>query len=268
MPVLIGCVFVPWLLFAATFWLRSFEFRRDSESSANVLCYCLLIPVLAFAWMTHNMAGSADSRPMAFLTATSLLAWILAFFGGDWNYQSFMRPFYDISNLNTYPNVDPSRYVGTQLMDAAMIQFSKGSMLRLEKSMGFKNEEVYCVAPIVSGASSNQTTYDFWAVGVNCCSGHTPDFKCGEYSNPSARWGLRLMDESRRDMFRLAVKQAEAAYNLNAPNPVLMYWLSDPTAEVNAYQDDGNSYFFMFLFAYFSAQFVLVVCATGIYANK
>jgi len=258
-PVLVGCLFVPWLLFATTFWLRSFEVRRDSESFAIHLGYCLLVPVFVFAWMTFNLARTGDPKAMAFLTATCVLSWAVASVAGDWNYHSFMRPYYDIKNLNTYPSVDPAKYQGTQLMDAGIIQFTPGSTLMLGKSIGFKNEDIYCVAPIASGPNSNQSTYDFWAVGLNCCSGHSPDFRCGEYTNPQARWGLRLMDDSKKNMFRLAVQEATATFNLNAPHPVFMYWLSDPSSEVNAYQEDGYNYFLMFVFGAFSVQLFLVL---------
>lgn len=264
LPALVACLFVPWLIFIVTFWLRSFELRRDAEALVSVLSCCLLLPVLVFAWMTLNLAQSGDPKLMAFLTTTSLLAWMFAFFVGGWNYDSFMRPYYDINNLNVYPSVDPSKYVGSQLMDAGMIQFTPGSALNLQKSLGFRNGDVYCVAPIVSSAKSNQSIVDFWAVGLNCCSGHLPDFRCGEYTNPLARWGLRLMDDSKRNMFRLAVKEAEATFKLKAPHPVFLYWLSDPTAEVNAYQDDGFKYFTMFVFTSFSIQFFLVVCVMGV----
>jgi hypothetical protein len=267
LPVVVGCVFVPWLLFTTTFWLRSFELRRDSEVVVNFLCYCLLLPVVAFAVMTYNLTRSGDPKPMAFLALTSLLAWCAAFLAGDSNYNAFMRPYYDINNLNVYPSVDASKYGGAQLMDAGMIQFKAGTKLLLQKSIGFKNDEVYCAAPIVSNLTSTQPTYDFWAVGINCCSGHTPDFHCGEYTNPLARWGLRLMDDSKRDMFRLAVKEAEATFNLNAPHPVFLYWLSDPTSEVNAYQDDGFKFFLMYVFGCFSVQLFVVVFAAAFFAK-
>lgn len=260
LPVLAGCLLVPWLLFVTTFYLRSFELRREYEDMANLFCYCLLLPVLAFAWMTFNLLGQGDPKPMAFLTITSLLAWIVGFATGNSNYNSFMRPFYDINDLNVYPSVDAGKYQGNQFMDAGMIQFKHGSALQLDKSVGFKNGDVYCVAPIVADRSGNQSTHDFWAVGVNCCSAHMSNFACGEYTNPNARWGLRLMDESKREMFRLAVLEASAAFNLKAEHPVFLYWLSDPTAEVNAYQDDGFKFFMMFVFGAFGVQLFLVLC--------
>jgi len=260
-PALAGFLFVPWLLFVTTFWLRSFELRRDSDMLVTLLCFSLLLPVLAFASMTLNMArAGGNAKPMLFLTVTSFVAWGMAFVTGDGNFTSYMRPYYDITNLNTYPSVDPSKYTGAQLMDAGMIQFTKGSKLNLAKSIGFKNGDVYCVAPVV-GNNGTQSTFDFWAVGTNCCSGHTADFSCGEFSNPAANWGLRLMDDTKRDMFRLAVKEAEAAFNLNAPHPVFMYWLSDPQSEVNAYQDDGFKFFTMWVSAAGSVQLFLVLCA-------
>lgn len=267
LPALVGCLFVPWLLFIVIFWLRSFELRRDSVIAVEALCYFLLLPILVFACMTSNLAKSGgDSRAMAFLTITALVGWVVAFIAGDANFHSYMGPFYDITNLNTYPSVDPSKYVGTQLMDAGMIQFTKGTKLNLANSIGFKNDDVYCAAPIV-GSNTSQSTTDFWAIGINCCSGHLPDFKCGEYANPFASWGLRLMDDSKRDMFRLAVKEAEATFNLKSPNPVFMYWLSDPQTEVNAYQDDGFKYFMMYVFGAFGVQLFLVVCAAVIFTK-
>lgn len=266
LPVLVGCLFIPWLIFASTFWLRSFELRYDSGNFANLLCLCILLPVLVFAWMTFNLMRSGDPKYMGFLTFACFAYWTLGFCLGDANFQSFMRPFYDLNNLNVYPSVDPSKYGGNQLMDAGMIQFTKGSSLWLQKSIGFKNEDIYCVAPIRS-ANNTQSTFDFWAVGINCCSGHAPDFRCGEYTNPLATWGLRLMDDSRRDMFRLAVKEAEASFNLKAPHPVFLYWLSDPTTEVNAYQDDGLKYFSMSVFMCFAVQLFLVLCAVAVFAK-
>ena len=43
-------------------------------------------------------------------------------------------------------------------------------------------------------------SYDYWAVGVNCCKGG--NFRCGEYNNPKAKNGVRLMDDTQRSYFK------------------------------------------------------------------
>merc|ERR1719254_368339 len=71
-------------------------------------------------------------------------------------------------------------------------------------------------------AAPRLLSYDFWAVGTNCC-GEPPndDFECGEYSNPLARAGLRVLaGESENDLYMSAVKQAEANYGIRAANPL------------------------------------------------
>lgn len=166
---------------------------------------------------------------------------------GDTLRGNFMGPYQDIQNLNTYPNVEPSLYKGSQLMDAGIIEFVPGSHIDLTKSYGFKSEDIYCVAPIVGPNTSSTPTYDFWAVGTNCCNGHTPDYHCGEFRNAQARKGLRLMREEQRNYFRLAVEEAKAAYNIEAQHPVFMYWMESPSTEVDQYQEDAYSWYFFSL---------------------
>lgn len=266
---LLGILFVPWLIFVIVYWIRSFDIHYQSSVLCDVLCYALLVIVAAFAGMTANLARSGDPVPMALLTVTTLIGWIAGFALGNHGYHAFMKPYYDISNLNHYPHVNPRNYQGNQLMDAGMIEFSPGAKLWLPKSIGFKNENVYCAAPIVmNDPKTNKAipmdNYDFWAVGINCCSGHAPDFRCGEYSNPFSRWGLRIMDDDAREMFRLAVKEAEATYNLKATHPIFVHWLSDPGAEVDAYQDDGFSFFAAAVGIGFGVQAAIVTCITAV----
>lgn len=220
---------------------------------------------------TQKTDASADPSWFVFLAVASLIAWVAGVALGDMNFFYNMEPFYDVSNLNSYPSVDPSSTPGQQLMDAGRMTFVSGSRLDVKKAMGFRNLEVYCVAPIVKGnASTSQgavASYDFWAVGLNCCSGSRADFHCGEFNNPRAGAGLRLMRDDQRPFYRLAVQQAEAAYNIKSHHPLFFIWMHDPIAAVAAYMDDGYKYFFISIFTHFVFQLFLVICACLVFSK-
>ena len=57
------------------------------------------------------------------------------------------------------------------------------------------------VAPItLNGASL--ASYDFWAVGKNCCSDQMADFRCGAFKGLGAKGGVRVTDDVDRDFYR------------------------------------------------------------------
>mmetsp|Transcript_17174 Transcript_17174/g.53796 ORF Transcript_17174/g.53796 Transcript_17174/m.53796 type:complete len:337 (-) Transcript_17174:197-1207(-) len=264
-------LFVPWTLFCAVFAVMSFSLHYQRPQLAYLLVGLAFFLVIVLGLCAVDAARSkAASSPMrettwyAFMFATSLLAWSLAVVLGGVNFFRSMQPFYDIRNLNVYASVDPVRMRGQQLMDAGRLVFTPGSRLDIGRSMGFRNLDTYCVAPVtLAGGSSNvseaPSSFDFWAVGLNCCSGSGPDFHCGEFNNPKAHAGLRLMREDQRPFFRLAVQQAEAAYNIKALHPLFLHWMQDPLTELNAYQEDGFSYFLLAIFSHFSLQLFLAI---------
>merc|ERR1712151_614337 len=125
--------------------------------------------------------------------------------------------------------------------------------------MGFHNEETYCVVPINSYQGA-LASYDFWAVGLNCCSGTSKSFTCGEYKNPRAHAGLRWMRDSQRAFFQLAVQQAEATYGIKANHPLFFTWTEDPAAEQAAWLDVGKKFFFVAAVGYGFLQFFFCQC--------
>jgi len=253
------CILMPWVLFCGLYSMFSFTLFYNSPSLCYMLFAVIVIVVVAFGLGSMLKMWRNNEEPTwnIFLFLSCLVACAAGFGSGIYNFSQNMQPYYDVSGMNVYPAVDPANVLGQQIMDSGHMVFTPASHLDLQKSMGFKNKDVYCVAPIAVG---NQTlaTYDFWAVGINCCSGQGADFACGEYSNPSAHSGLRLMHEDQRPYFRLAVQQAEAAYNIRANHPVFLYWMQDPIAEINAYQDAGFKLFLFGVFSYFAVQLVSV----------
>lgn len=184
---------------------------------------------------------------------------------GDYIFRWFFKPYYDLRNLSVYPSVNPDVYYAQAFMDASVVEFVGGSRLDISKSYGFKNGKTYCVAPVLGPAKAEENftgiskqAYDFWAVGINCCSGHRPDFHCGEYSNPRANKGLRVMHEEEVEYFRLAVQAAGASYNIKTGQPLFLNWVEYPEDEIDAYVKQGWTHFMRGIFGFFGL-LVLVV---------
>jgi hypothetical protein len=222
----------------------------------------MVLPGLAFLGLSLNASGKERVLSIV-ISGCCLLAWAAASIWGDYNYQSLMRPSYDITQLNTYQQVNPDTTAGSQFMDAGMIQFVEGTRYLSKYSMSFKNGDTYCVAPIGTGAgSANTTSYDFWAVGINCCTGHGVVFSCGDVSATST-WGVRVMEDSHRNMYEVAIKQAEAAFSIKGHQPLLMYVMTDPHAEVQQWSDEGIKNFTFALFASFAMQIAVTVAVAA-----
>eukprot|EP00931_Biecheleriopsis_adriatica_P004354 TRINITY_DN106037_c0_g1_i1.p1 TRINITY_DN106037_c0_g1~~TRINITY_DN106037_c0_g1_i1.p1 ORF type:complete len:313 (+),score=65.24 TRINITY_DN106037_c0_g1_i1:85-1023(+) len=249
----------PWLLFCGIFAAMSFQVHYMSTPLAwsTVAAGFALAAIAAFLAHRTRMRDR-DPTWYTFACISCFLASLSAGVLGDMNYWYNMQPYYDIENINSYPSVNPAREKGQQLMDAGRIYFAEGTGLDTKKAMSFRNLDRYCVTPIVNGQEP-LASYDFWAVGVNCCGETTIDFRCGEYNNPKARSGLRLMRDDQRPFFRLAVQQAEAAYNIKATHPLFFEWMQDPVAEVLKYKTAGFKYALIVVLTHFAFNLLCVV---------
>jgi len=275
-PIALGLL-LPWLIFCIVFAVMSFSLHYANPFAAYLVCGGAGFVVFCNGFLGAQAAKRSDpnSSPVwyLFVFVTGTVAVLLAVVAGNWNFMSNMQPFYDIMNLNVYPSVDPAAVRGQQLMDAGRLVFKHNTTLDLRFAMAFKNLDLYCVAPVTStrgdGALDVLPTYDFWAVGINCCSASIAggDFHCGEYSSPKAHAGLRLMPDDQRPFFRLAVQQAEAAYNIKATHPLFIYWMEDPITEVSAYQDNGFKYYLLGMFTHFAVQLFLTTSAVLVFSR-
>jgi len=269
-------VFGPWLLFSGLYATMSFSIHYSQPAIAWTIAAVTLLIVLASgagAWGAYRrrmQEEAEDPTWLIFLFASLAFAWLLAMVFGDINFYQNMVPFYDVENLATYPMVDPSHMRGQGVMDFGRIFFQNDAVLDITRSAGFKNLDTYCVAPVSRMNPETQvaeklSSYDFWAVGVNCCAGNQPDFSCGEFANPYARAGLRLMKDELRPWFRLAVEQAEAMHGIKAQHPLFLTWMQDPNEEVNAHRDNGMKSFLLGIFGHFSFQLFCVLCVITFY---
>lgn len=174
-----------------------------------------------------------------------LAAFVAAAAFGERNFWFFFHPFHVLEGMKTYSNIDPSEVTGVRIMDAGQIHFNRDTRLATDMAMSFTTSwDVYCVAPITTSQGlpsqgSTLTTYDIWAVGMNCCKSAEANFRCGEFDNAVAQAGLRQIGDEQRRFYRLAVQQAEAAYGIQAPNPVFFHWVHDPQMQESLFFEVG-----------------------------
>jgi len=224
---------LPPLVFTVMIWLMSGDIRRKHGTATWFVASLLLVFSLVFGGYSILEKKKQTATPSwsLYLALSLLAATVLGFLLGNYTYTSHMQQAFDIGELNSYVNVDPTQVRGEQLMDAGIIEFTPGTYVDINKSMAFKEKVMYCVAPITAGNSA-LATYDLWVVGTNCCNGDEQKFNCLGVSD---NFGvIRLMSDKARPYYRMAVQQAEATYGVRALHPLFFTWVPDvPTEELH-----------------------------------
>merc|ERR1719181_159908 len=167
--------------------------------------------------------------------------------------------YYSYGALEAYPQVDVGHELGVNLLDAGRVYFSSTATLLQDKSWHFKDGTLYCVAPIGSSTGMAKDTYDFWAVGKDCCSEVAADFRCGEFQNGAARAGLRVLDSATLPFYRLAVNQATAEFGVHSTTPIFFEWTQDPLNDIQHLLEAGYA---IFQLATFAALVVIMLAVT------
>lgn len=214
---------------------------------------------------SQNARLARDTWWHGILLATVILAWVWGAVLGNQN-RDGAAPYFDFTSMGTYMEVDPLQASGRLLQDAGRILFSPGAKVDTSRAVGFRNTRTYCVAPVTMGDSEGTpAAYDFWVVGVDCCeggSGEAARFQCGEIGNKRAAAGLRSLGSGdERAFWRLAVQEAEAAFQLRAEHPLFLHWMQDPVAKVNSYWANATRALFMQCVTACSVQLLLVLAA-------
>eukprot|EP00811_Abedinium_folium_P037345 NODE_9969_length_1386_cov_3.945195.p1 GENE.NODE_9969_length_1386_cov_3.945195~~NODE_9969_length_1386_cov_3.945195.p1 ORF type:complete len:328 (-),score=100.70 NODE_9969_length_1386_cov_3.945195:311-1294(-) len=235
------CLFVPWAFFCACMLAMVYLRYNEPVLAYFIIAFCLALVVFAGylalkAWRAKKRGFSREPSWVIFFFLSLLTAVVMGFSFGNIVYSSTMSSYYALSGLNTYSDLDPSRTLGEQVLDAGVITFVDEASVNTSFASGFSNGNLYCVAPITT---SNSLTYDFWAVGTNCCNAAGTDYYCGDFNDDDAHTGTRLMDDSARAYYRMAVQEAEAQYGINAPYPLFFTWSAED--DDSDYDDDSGS---------------------------
>lgn len=230
-------ILVPWMLFVLCLGLTMFSamYWRPALVASFIGAFFLMwLGSLGVAlW-----ARRKDPNPTwySYSSMVVFLALVSGTLLGLKNFEKLSRPYYDLMQLKVIDNVDAGKERGQNMLDAGVINFAAGNKVDLAHSWHFKHNNVYCAAPIVTNMSGGPEThtYDFWAVGKDCCAVGASDFRCGPQQD-AVTAGIRVLDEEALPFFRLAVQQAETLYNLRATHPIFLFWTHDPVHTINSW---------------------------------
>lgn len=198
-----------------------------------------------------------EARWQGFNTACLAFSIILGTYFGNKHYNTLWKKYYDFKALEAYVNVNPNSDSGTGFMDAGQVYFKEGSHIDTTRAVAFHNYNTFCVAPIIreilqEEGDTHKTgdtggiklpksgSVDFFAVGVNCCDPNGFGFNCGDASNGLARSGLRVLEESDRAFYDMAVVMWSNRYNIPTKHPLFFKWTTNPLTEVLGMEFTAN----------------------------
>lgn len=229
---------VPWAIFVFCAGTNAFWIRWAHPGCAAA-CLGLVGLLVAISLLVAFWARRRDPDPtwFSYLALISACMAVAGAVAGNGIYTSYSRKYYEIMDLKIAKGIDASVTQGTSVIDAGIFEFLPGNHFKTDFSWHFIRGTVYCVAPIISNTSDVplHQTYDFWAVGKDCCSTSASDFRCGSWGSAKAKSGIRVMDPGDTAFYRLAVQQTTSLYDILAPNPIFLTWAASPELEVTSW---------------------------------
>eukprot|EP00397_Hematodinium_sp_SG-2012_P058046 GEMP01073122.1.p1 GENE.GEMP01073122.1~~GEMP01073122.1.p1 ORF type:complete len:312 (+),score=52.06 GEMP01073122.1:196-1131(+) len=244
---------LPWSVFVAVSFLITFRFHHDYPWFAYIFVVACYFPAVYFGYLAYNAWKRRDPVPQwyRFACLACVLSHSVAFILGEINYESNLLPYYQTKDMKAYPHLDASSERGQNTMDAGRINFADGNHVDISRSWHFTHKQVYCVAPIVGATVPKSGSYDYWAVGINCCAMSSSDFRCGDANKANARSALRSLDFASTPFYRLAVQQAETVHGIFSAHPLFFTWTADPLFVLDTMRESGFSMFLMSCCMYF-----------------
>ncbi|CAE7455371.1 unnamed protein product [Symbiodinium natans] len=276
---MLEAVLVPWAIFLCVSWLLTFSVHYKHTVPMWVLVVaCLIVPVGMWYRVWHQRQDSKDISHREpnwffFLAVVCTLAWLAGVVLGLYTWSSYMQPYFEAESLAMITNVDTRKASGGQFLDMGALEFAPNTDVDESLTMGYKDGNLYCVAPIATSGGVNSTPpafYEFWAVGVNCCNPFEPKlFACGEPNDDQVRGGFRLTDTSLVPQYRKAIQMAQEEYHIRSgQSPIFLHWTGDPVEKTEGQYRKGESTFWRFCWVYLgvSAVLALIEVATRKYS--
>eukprot|EP00927_Polykrikos_kofoidii_P010906 TRINITY_DN14602_c0_g1_i1.p1 TRINITY_DN14602_c0_g1~~TRINITY_DN14602_c0_g1_i1.p1 ORF type:complete len:505 (-),score=62.26 TRINITY_DN14602_c0_g1_i1:90-1472(-) len=244
--VLKKLVVLPWLVFMWTLllWLIM---RHYSMTATLVLTFMIVIFAVAGlgSWLvTRRRSGGRSLLPKLPLSLMCLGTVAVGYYVGKWGWRSHWRQYWWSQTGHHYDGNSAHTPAGSR-GDAAVLNFADangnlvdGTMVDHARSVGFKQEHMYCVAPILDLASASEDTMriNYWAVGINCCE-LSGSFTCDDAREQDASYGVVMIDYGfpcpgcNEEQLRGAIKKAETIHGVvSAKDALFVRWVKDSSS--------------------------------------
>lgn len=258
-------VFLPWLLFLLTLllWL---VLKHTWEAAVTFIVAVQI--VLSLACVAVGQVGKDHFKyPIFGLGVLCLLATVAALLVGMYGWDNYARQYWWTVSGPVYSDISPTTAADTYL-DAAVLNFRTSANLTLEasavdtvRSAGFRDTDIYCVAPVLSGPAlkSSITRVQYWAIGINCCE-NVGNFHCDDSRNAEGSAGVVMLNGGmpcagcNKNKFSAAVSKAETLFDfVSSPNAVFVRWVTTSSSI------SSSLYWKVFMLAVFSVIVVLAL---------
>lgn len=225
------------------------RYNHPATALTIIVCFVALLLLKTAYDFLMTFQRKTDMSMRAYYFCMFSVTCFLGYYIGGWIYDGQMFPYYSYQQLKVYRDIDPKTQSGLRYTDGGVVYFTEGTTLKRDMNACLKNDNHYCVAPIVkcpfddcSDFKSETGSYDYFAVGRDCCGCPEGEFRCGAWNNPLAHGGLRLLGDEDLLYYRLAVKQWEAQFGLTAKTPLFFHWDLRPQQEAQHLDDLGYTY--------------------------
>ncbi|CAK0871501.1 unnamed protein product, partial [Prorocentrum cordatum] len=200
--------------------LFALAYHRHKEATWALLSFATLALLVLVRWL------DPDEKWQFYTVAMCLVAIVAATVVGVFTYGEFLGKYWNARGSHSYANVLPSEDAAGYA-DAGKLVFAEEARLDVSRALGYKDVNVYCVAPVLDDAPLAEV--QFWAVGVDCCE-QRGSFDCDDAWDSDARSGVVVSPlHGWHSQYALAVRQAEHAFELaSAQEPVFVRWVVDP----------------------------------------
>lgn len=246
------CILMPWIVLTLIVLALSLKFRYFYPTLAIFCTFAVALCGLSIAAGDIRRAISVQQRRWAMYKMCSVcLACLFSSHMGEYCFRVYIKHYYDLGHMQRYKGVDPSTTHGAQVSDAGVLRFTEYTMLDRAQAGCYQTRSRFCVAPIVAlpeGSIVPPTgSYDFFAVGKDCCDCPDQDFRCGDWDSTASPGGLRMIDEIDAPYYQLAVDQWSAAYRRTA-KPLFFYWTSNAEGNLSGMYEMAGTEILLFIF--------------------